>query len=78
MLRDLFPYHFFKIPLATILCLDGNHNPVFAYHKYDTDGNLQLYVAEQVTGNIVSVYTETQISTFQVTFNPVDDILPGG
>ncbi|MDN5210744.1 BNR repeat-containing protein [Fulvivirgaceae bacterium BMA12] len=33
------------INLAAKLCLDNNGNPVFAYHKYDSTGNLQLYTA---------------------------------
>jgi hypothetical protein len=32
------------INLAAILCLDKNNKPVFVYHKYDSNGNLQLYV----------------------------------
>ncbi len=42
------------INLAAKLCLDGNLNPVFAYHKYDSAGNLQFYVAERVKGKWVS------------------------
>jgi hypothetical protein len=33
------------INLAARLCLDENNNPFFAYHKYDSQGNLQFYVA---------------------------------
>jgi hypothetical protein len=33
------------INLAASLCFDENKNPVFAYHKYDRDGNLQFYTA---------------------------------
>ncbi len=33
------------INLAAKLCLDKNNNPVFVYHKYDPEGNLQLYTA---------------------------------
>ncbi|MBC8769277.1 BNR-4 repeat-containing protein [Arenibacter sp. BSSL-BM3] len=33
------------INLAARLCLDENNNPVFVYHKYDSDGNLQIYAA---------------------------------
>jgi hypothetical protein len=33
------------INLAAKLCLDDNNKPIFTYHKYDSDGNLQLYVA---------------------------------
>ena len=33
------------INLAARLCLDENKNPVFVYHKYDSTGYLQLYIA---------------------------------
>lgn len=33
------------INLAAKLCLDGELNPVFVYHKYDEAGNLQFYIA---------------------------------
>jgi hypothetical protein len=33
------------INLAARLCLDENNSPVFIYHKYSTDGNLQLFAA---------------------------------
>ena len=33
------------INLAAKLCLDDNNNPVFVYHKYDSIGNLQFYIA---------------------------------
>jgi hypothetical protein len=33
------------INLSARLCLDENNKPVFIYHKYGTDGNLQLFVA---------------------------------
>jgi len=33
------------INLAAKLCLDENDRPVFVYHKYDRNGNLQLYSA---------------------------------
>jgi hypothetical protein len=33
------------INLAASLCFDSKGEPVFAYHKYDSDGNLQFYVA---------------------------------
>jgi hypothetical protein len=33
------------INLAAKLCLDDNNRPVFVYHKYDKDGNLQFYSA---------------------------------
>ena len=33
------------INLAARLCLDHNNHPIFAYHKYDQEGNLQLYTA---------------------------------
>jgi hypothetical protein len=42
------------INLAAKLCLDRNLKPVFAYHKYDADGNLQFYVAERVNRKWVS------------------------
>lgn len=34
------------INLAAKLCLDEENNPVFVYHKYDQDGNLQFYIAK--------------------------------
>ena len=34
------------INLAAKLVLDDNNDPVFAYHKYDTVGNLQFYTAQ--------------------------------
>ncbi|MEN8117308.1 MAG: BNR repeat-containing protein [Bacteroidota bacterium] len=34
------------INLAAKLCLDDNNSPVFAYHKYDSVGNLQFYTAQ--------------------------------
>jgi hypothetical protein len=34
------------INLAARLCLDENNKPVFIYHKYGDDGNLQLFVAQ--------------------------------
>ena len=33
------------INLAAKLCFDENKNPLFVYHKYDENGNLQLYIA---------------------------------
>ncbi len=33
------------INLAASLCLDEKGNPMFVYHKYDKDGNLQFYTA---------------------------------
>jgi len=33
------------INLAARLSLDDQNKPVFVYHKYDADGNLQLYIA---------------------------------
>lgn len=38
------------INLAAKLCLDENQKPVFTYHKYDADGNLQLYIAHTNNG----------------------------
>jgi hypothetical protein len=38
------------INLAARLCLDESMRPVFVYHKYDQDGNLQLYTAK-TSGN---------------------------
>lgn len=38
------------INLAARFCFDDQNNPVFAYHKYDTAGNLQFYTA-QILGN---------------------------
>lgn len=34
------------INLAAKLCLDKKGKPVFAYHKYGPEGNLQLYIAK--------------------------------
>ena len=34
------------INLAAKMVLDDNYNPVFAYHKYDSVGNLQFYSAQ--------------------------------
>jgi len=34
------------INLAAKLCLDDSNKPVFVYHKYDQDGNLQFYIAQ--------------------------------
>ncbi len=34
------------INLSAKLCLDEYNKPIFAYHKYDTVGNLQLYTAQ--------------------------------
>ncbi|MCF6332384.1 MAG: BNR repeat-containing protein [Draconibacterium sp.] len=42
------------INLAAKLCLDKNNKPVFAYHKYDSVGNLQFYIAKTVDGKWVS------------------------
>jgi len=42
------------INLAAKLCLDRNLNPVFAYHKYDSSGNIQFYVAQLIGGKWVS------------------------
>lgn len=36
------------INLAAKLCLDENNKPVFAYHKYDSVGNLQFYTAQTI------------------------------
>jgi hypothetical protein len=33
------------INLAAKLCLDKNNRPVFVYHKYDSEGNIQFYTA---------------------------------
>ncbi len=33
------------INLAAKLCMDEKNKPIFAYHKYDTEGNLQFYTA---------------------------------
>ena len=38
------------INLAAKLCLDPDHNPLMAYHKYDGEGNLQFYVARYQDG----------------------------
>lgn len=34
------------INLAAKLCLDEENKPIFAYHKYDSVGNLQFYTAQ--------------------------------
>tara|TARA_B100001175_G_C19510678_1_gene643656 strand:- start:2727 stop:4193 length:1467 start_codon:yes stop_codon:yes gene_type:complete len=34
------------INLAAKLCFDRHKKPLFVYHKYDNNGNLQLYVAQ--------------------------------
>ena len=34
------------INLAAKLCLDENNKPVFVYHKYDSYGNIQFYIAQ--------------------------------
>ena len=34
------------INLAAKLCLNKNNKPVFTYHKYDENGNIQLYIAK--------------------------------
>lgn len=34
------------INLAARLCLDEKNSPVFVYHKYDQEGDLQLWIAE--------------------------------
>jgi hypothetical protein len=33
------------INLSARLCLEKENKPLFAYHKYDDDGNLQFYIA---------------------------------
>jgi hypothetical protein len=38
------------INLAAKLCLDENNNPLMAYHKYDSAGNLQFYVSKVEDG----------------------------
>ncbi|WP_373494153.1 BNR repeat-containing protein [Aquiflexum sp.] len=35
------------INLAAKLCLDGQHNPIMAFHKYDDEGKIQFYVAKR-------------------------------
>ncbi|MCK5441711.1 MAG: BNR repeat-containing protein [Maribacter sp.] len=42
------------INLAAKLCLDEDNNPLFAYHKYDPDGNIQFYVSQISEGEWVS------------------------
>lgn len=39
------------INLAAKLCLDEDNHPVFAYHKYDSVGNLQFYTAKIADDN---------------------------
>ena len=34
------------INLAACLCFDDNKKPLFAYHKYDQEGNLQFYITQ--------------------------------
>jgi hypothetical protein len=46
LIVDPIPVNGGIINLAAKLCLDENNNPVFVYHKYDTVGNLQLYIAQ--------------------------------
>lgn len=41
------------INLAAKLVLDEDNRPIFTYHKYDTDGNLQLYTAHTQDGRWV-------------------------
>lgn len=38
------------INLAAKLCLDENNKPMFVYHKYDSEGNIQLYIAHTKNG----------------------------
>ncbi len=38
------------INLAAKLCLNENNKPVFVYHKYDLEGNIQLYIARIKNG----------------------------
>lgn len=42
------------INLAARLCLDEDYKPLFAYHKYDSAGNLQLYIARIIDKRWVS------------------------
>ena len=42
------------INLAARLCLDENKKPLFVYHKYDSKGNLQFYVARIENGKWAS------------------------
>ena len=44
------------INLAAKLCLDDLNQPVFAYHKYDAEGNLQFYTAR--LNNKKWIYTQ--------------------
>ena len=39
------------INLAAKLCFDENNKPIFVYHKYDENGNLQLYLANISQGS---------------------------
>jgi hypothetical protein len=41
------------INLAAKLCLDENNSAVFAYHKYDSNGNIQFYTAQTKNGEWV-------------------------
>ena len=45
LIVDPIPVNGGIINLAARLCLDENNSPVFVYHKYDSAGNLQLYIA---------------------------------
>jgi hypothetical protein len=44
------------INLAARMVLDDKNNPVFAYHKYDEEGNLQFYTAQIDNGKWI--YTQ--------------------
>lgn len=44
------------INLAAKLCLDENNQAVFAYHKYDSVGNLQFYTAQ--SKNVKWIYKQ--------------------
>jgi len=48
------------INLAAKLCLDKNNEPVFVYHKYDEDGNLQFYVSRIINNK----WTSKQITNW--------------
>jgi hypothetical protein len=54
LIVDPIPVNGGIINLAAKLCLDKYLKPLFAYHKYDTLGNLQFYVARRIDKKWVS------------------------
>lgn len=45
LIVDPIPVNGGIINLSALLCLDDNNNPVFVYHKFDSVGNTQFFVA---------------------------------